>query len=111
MSKQLPPRARAVVTGAGSGFGRAVSLELAARGARVLVTDLDLALAEETAALVAARGGEAHALAVDVTDAAQVEAAAIRADQLWPRSPSSAPLPATVLADYHRLMNLAATRT
>lgn len=83
MSKQLPPRARAVITGAGSGFGRAVSLELAARGARVLVTDLDLALAEETAALVAARGGEAHALAVDVTDAAQVEAAAVRADELW----------------------------
>ena len=86
MSKQLPPRARAVITGAGSGFGRAVSLELAARGARVLVTDLDLALAEETAALVAARGGEAHALAVDVTDAAQVEAAAVRYAGFGPHS-------------------------
>ncbi len=83
MSKQLPQRARAVVTGAGSGCGRAVSLELAARGARVLVTDLDPALAEETAGLVTRRGAEAHALKVDVTRPEEVEAAAKRADELW----------------------------
>ena len=42
----------AVLTGAGSGIGRATALSLAARGARVVASDLDDARAEETAALV-----------------------------------------------------------
>ncbi len=40
MGRKLPSRARCVVTGAGSGFGRAVSLALAARGGRILVSDV-----------------------------------------------------------------------
>jgi NAD(P)-dependent dehydrogenase (short-subunit alcohol dehydrogenase family) len=83
MTKKLPARARAVVTGAGSGFGRAVALELASRGARVLASDLDEALAEETAELVGRRGAEAHAMRVDVTRPEEVAALADRADALW----------------------------
>jgi len=83
MKRKLPARARAVVTGGGSGFGRAVALELASRGARVLITDVDQTLAEETAELLSKRGAEAEVMRVDVASADQVEAMAVRADQLW----------------------------
>jgi NAD(P)-dependent dehydrogenase (short-subunit alcohol dehydrogenase family) len=63
----------AVVTGAGSGIGRAIAAELAARDHAVVVTDLDLAAAEATAREL---GGEATALALDVTDAAQAKSVA-----------------------------------
>jgi NAD(P)-dependent dehydrogenase (short-subunit alcohol dehydrogenase family) len=56
----------AVLTGAGSGVGRATALSLAARGTRVAVSDLDGDRAEETATLVAAAGGEAIGVRVDV---------------------------------------------
>jgi len=62
----------AIVTGGGGGIGRATSLALAARGASVLVVDLDERAAEETAAAVAAAGGTASAIRVDVTDAEAV---------------------------------------
>ena len=64
-----------LVTGAGSGFGRATSLLLAAGGARVAAADLNVAAAEETADLVREAGAEAIALACDVASGAQVEAA------------------------------------
>lgn len=83
MAKKLPSRARAVVTGAGSGFGRAVSLELANRGARLLCTDVDLALCEETVAMLRARGAEAHALHVDVGKSEEVEAMTKKAEALF----------------------------
>ncbi|MFO0713989.1 MAG: SDR family NAD(P)-dependent oxidoreductase [Sandaracinus sp.] len=83
MTKKLPARARSVVTGAGDGFGRAVALELGLRGARLLVTDLDEARAEETAELLRRRGTEAHAMRVDVADPDAVRAMAERADALW----------------------------
>jgi len=51
----LAPHPRAVVTGAGSGLGRAFCVELAARGARILATDIDLAAAEATVALARRR--------------------------------------------------------
>jgi meso-butanediol dehydrogenase / (S,S)-butanediol dehydrogenase / diacetyl reductase len=63
----------AVVTGAGSGIGRAIATELAARDHTVVVTDLDLAAAEATAKEL---GGDASALALDVTDAAQAKSVA-----------------------------------
>jgi NAD(P)-dependent dehydrogenase (short-subunit alcohol dehydrogenase family) len=64
----------ALVTGAASGIGAASALAFAAAGARVAVCDRDLAGAEATAKLIGEGGGEACAVAVDVTDAAQVEA-------------------------------------
>lgn len=63
----------AVVTGAGSGIGRAIATELAARDHTVVVTDLDLAAAEATAKEL---GGDATALALDVTDAVQAKSVA-----------------------------------
>ncbi len=58
----------AFVTGAGSGIGRAGALALAGAGALVLVTDIDRARAEAVAGEIAGAGGQAEALALDVTD-------------------------------------------
>jgi 3-oxoacyl-[acyl-carrier protein] reductase len=63
----------ALVTGAGSGLGRATSRELAECGAHVLVTDLDLDGAEATTALIGECGGSAEAVRLDVADAAAVD--------------------------------------
>jgi len=58
----------ALVTGAGSGLGRATSILLAKEGAKVVVTDINLKSAEETAAMI---GDGAIALQHDVTDEAR----------------------------------------
>jgi NAD(P)-dependent dehydrogenase (short-subunit alcohol dehydrogenase family) len=60
----------ALVTGGGSGLGRATALRLAAEGARVTCADRVVDGAKETAAAITAAGGEALALEIDVTDAA-----------------------------------------
>lgn len=57
----------ALVSGAGSGIGRAVSLTLAARGAHIGVLDLSRESAEETVGLVREAGGSATTLLADVT--------------------------------------------
>lgn len=62
----------ALVTGGGSGIGRATSEMLAAAGAHVLVLDRNLEPAQETVELIAAGGGTAEPIAVDVTDEAEV---------------------------------------
>lgn len=64
----------AVITGAGSGIGRAMALIFADEGARVLAADIAPATAEETARLVRAAGGSAESAAVDVSDEEQVRA-------------------------------------
>ncbi|MHB1218329.1 MAG: SDR family NAD(P)-dependent oxidoreductase [Alphaproteobacteria bacterium] len=58
----------ALITGAGAGLGRAYTLLLAARGARVVVQDIDRATADETAAAIRAQGGRAVAAACDIAD-------------------------------------------
>jgi NAD(P)-dependent dehydrogenase (short-subunit alcohol dehydrogenase family) len=65
----------ALVTGAGSGLGRSFAHLLAAEGARVAVTDIDAATAEETVDTIAAEHpGKARAWALDVTDEAAWQA-------------------------------------
>ncbi|EIC62244.1 SDR family NAD(P)-dependent oxidoreductase, partial [Mycobacteroides abscessus] len=59
-----------VVTGAGSGIGRATAIRFAKRGAHVVVTDLDLDTANETVDLILAMGRNASAVQLDVTDPA-----------------------------------------
>ncbi|MGO2139080.1 MAG: SDR family NAD(P)-dependent oxidoreductase [Leucobacter sp.] len=60
----------AIVTGAGSGIGRAVALLLAENGAKVVVQDLDAAAAEAVVAEITGAGGEAVAV---IGDAGAVE--------------------------------------
>lgn len=63
----LPKHPRVVITGAASGLGRALALELASRRAKLLLADLDDEGSQETARLVASAGGEAHAVRCDVS--------------------------------------------
>lgn len=65
----------AVVTGAGSGLGRAIARMMAARGARVAAVDIDEQAARETAALVEETGGQARAYRADVSRATELDAA------------------------------------
>ena len=70
----------AVVTGAGSGIGRALALDLARAGARVEVSDVRADAAEETATRLRELGAWAKAAELDVTDRAEVEGYARRVE-------------------------------
>ncbi|MGU3435903.1 SDR family NAD(P)-dependent oxidoreductase [Actinomycetes bacterium M1A6_2h] len=69
--------ADAVVTGAGSGIGRAFALEIARRGGRVVCADISLERAEETVRMLPGRG---YAVRCDVADRSQVEDLALFAE-------------------------------
>ena len=81
----------AIVTGAGGGLGRAYALELARRGARVVVNDLGGArdgtghsdAAAQVVEEIAAAGGEAMANGGSVTDYAQMQEMVARAKEKW----------------------------
>src|SRR5712692_8198098 len=60
----------AIITGAGRGIGAATARMFGAEGAAVIVSDLDPAPAEETAAAIRSAGGKAIVVAGDVTDPA-----------------------------------------
>jgi NAD(P)-dependent dehydrogenase (short-subunit alcohol dehydrogenase family) len=63
-----------VVTGAGSGIGRAVANALGAEGSRVVLVDIDGAKADVAAAAICSKGGDARAFRADVADPVSVGA-------------------------------------
>lgn len=71
MSQRLHGK-RLVVTGGGSGIGRAASIKLATEGASVAVLDVNLDAAQEVASVIASAGGTALALSTDVANEEQV---------------------------------------
>jgi 3-oxoacyl-[acyl-carrier protein] reductase len=79
------PSRVAVVTGAGRGIGAAVAARLADDGFAVALLDLDEAGVKQGAEAIVAKGGKAVGVALDVSDAEQVEVAVTRvADELGP---------------------------
>ena len=84
----------AIVTGAGGGLGRAYALDLAKRGAKVVVNDLggardgsgsSLSAAQAVVDEITAMGGEAMANGASVTDAAAVEKMVAVVKERWGR--------------------------
>lgn len=64
----------ALVTGGGSGIGRAIALDLAAAGANVVVCGRRFEPLEQTVAAIAEAGGSGHAVSCDMTDPAAIDA-------------------------------------
>ena len=79
----LLTRRVAVVTGGGSGIGRAIARRFAAEGAQVAVADLNRESAERVAAEIRADGGTAIGVPTDVAESAQVDALFARVLREW----------------------------
>jgi NAD(P)-dependent dehydrogenase (short-subunit alcohol dehydrogenase family) len=75
----------ALVTGAGSGIGRAAALLFAREGAKIGALDLRPAPLDDVVAAITAAGGEALPLVADVSDAAQIHAAVTTLAERWGR--------------------------
>ena len=80
--------ARAVVTGAGSGIGAAFAIELAKRGGRVVCSDIDEVAAAKTVSAITDHGGEAVAIACDVTQLSDVEGLAADSQSWFGAAPT-----------------------
>jgi NAD(P)-dependent dehydrogenase (short-subunit alcohol dehydrogenase family) len=78
--------AAAVITGAGSGIGAAFAVELAARGGRVVCSDIDELAAQRTVDAITDQGGDAVAMRCDVSSIDDVEDLAQRS-QAWFEGP------------------------
>jgi len=74
---------RALITGAGSGIGRAAAIRFCQEGASVAVLDINKSGAEETVAMIDKLGGKALAIGTDVTREDQVESAVQRTVTAW----------------------------
>lgn len=74
---------RAVVTGAGSGIGRAIAIELARAGCEVAVLDLSEPAAAETCDIIGECGGSAFPIGASVADSEQVAGAFGEIDRRW----------------------------
>lgn len=74
MSKRIPLRgAKILVTGAGSGIGELIAVEAAARGAHLILWDIDLGAAQTTATRIQDAGGDAIAYKVNLADPKSIE--------------------------------------
>ena len=82
MSKQLQDKI-AIVTGSASGIGKEIADVYAAEGAKVVIADLNMAAAQAAAEQIKATGAQAMAVAMDVTDEAQVNAAVADVVKAW----------------------------
>ena len=80
----MEPRKYAIVTGAASGLGRAVSIELAKHGWHVAVADVNDAGSQETLDLVRKAGGQGQVEHLDVTSVDEWRALADRLETSWP---------------------------
>ncbi len=70
----IPLKGRvAIVTGAGRGIGRAIALALSRDGANVVVSDINLAIAQSVAAEITALGGQSFAIETDVSSKADAQ--------------------------------------
>lgn len=87
-SKPISKHAKAVVTGAGSGIGRALAVELAARGGQIVCADIDETSAKETARLVERAGGNAITARCDVSSSDDVVALRDRAVDWFGEAPT-----------------------
>jgi NAD(P)-dependent dehydrogenase (short-subunit alcohol dehydrogenase family) len=76
-------RKRALVTGAGSGIGRATAMRFGAEGANVAAVDIDHTSANRVAAAIASSGGEAVGLVADVSIEDQIAGAVAAAANRW----------------------------
>jgi NAD(P)-dependent dehydrogenase (short-subunit alcohol dehydrogenase family) len=75
----------AIVTGAGSGIGRAIALTFAKQGARVILFDISESSASAVGGEIRAAGGESRVVVCDVTDAAAVKTAFEAVDAIGDR--------------------------
>ncbi len=85
--RNLSAQADAVVTGAGSGIGRAFALELARRGGRVVCADVDVRSAEGTVDAIIRSNGKAIATRCDVSRLEDVQALSSRAGEWFGAAP------------------------
>lgn len=82
-------KAKAVVTGAGSGIGRSFALELARRGGDVICADISMERANETVALIdQLPTGKGHAVQCDVSDRTAIELLAKQSQEIFGGAPT-----------------------
>jgi 3-hydroxybutyrate dehydrogenase len=72
-----------IVTGAASGIGKEIALTYSREGGKVVIADLNKDAAQTAAAEIAAQGGQSMAVAMDVTDESQVNAAVAEVVAAW----------------------------
>ncbi len=75
----------AIITGAGRGLGKEFALRFAAEGAKLLLPDISLERAQETAKAIKSKGGEAHAILTDISDEKATQKMAAEVMRLYGR--------------------------